>query len=263
MTRRVLLNAALVLGSLAVRVPAAEERQAIELRTYLFASEAKLEAFAAYAREALVPALHRAGCRPVGLFALRAEDNKNLPAAWSNEFRLLLLIPHPTFDSVFLLDDRLAVDAAHAAAEAAALQAPMKDPVYLRRETQIMAGFQECPRVVAPVSGPQRVVQLRIYESHNEERARRKVEMFDQGGEIAIFRSVGLLPVFFGRSVGGTLMPNLTYMLAFESPSAMEAAWAKFRADPAWIRLKDDPKYADTVSRITNLILRPLPGSDI
>ena len=59
------------------------------------------------------------------------------------------------------------------------------------------------------------------------------------------------------------LMPNLTYMLAFDSPAAMEEAWGKSRADPAWIKLKDDPKYKDTVSNISNVVLRPLPGSQI
>ncbi len=257
---RLIVRAAALFTTLAIQ---ADDRQAIELRTYVFASQAKMEVFSAYARDALVPALHRAGCRPVGLFELRVEDNPDLPAAWSNEWRMFVLIPHPSFESVFRLDDRLAADREHEAAERAALDTPIKNPVYIRRESQILLGFRECPKVVAPVSGSQRVMQLRIYESHNEDRARRKVEMFDEGGEIAIFRSVGLLPVFFGRSVGGTLLPNLTYMLAFETRSHMEAAWARFRKDPAWLRLKDDPKYADTVSRITNLILRPLPGSDI
>ena len=43
----------------------------------------------------------------------------------------------------------------------------------------------------------------------------------------------------------------------------MEAAWAAFMKDPEWQRLKADPTYADTVSNITNLVLRPLPGSQI
>ena len=33
--------------------------------------------------------------------------------------------------------------------------------------------------------------------------------------------------------------------------------------DPEWTKLKADPAYADTVSNITNLILRPAAGSQI
>jgi hypothetical protein len=74
---------------------------------------------------------------------------------------------------------------------------------------------------------------------------------------------VGLNPVFFGQSFAGTLLPNLTYMLGFDSPEAMKAAWDAFLAHPEWAAMKADPKYADTVSRITNLILRPMAGSQI
>lgn len=87
--------------------------------------------------------------------------------------------------------------------------------------------------------------------------------MFNEGGEIGIFRRVGMNPVLFGQSLAGTLLPNLTYMLAFDSPAAMDGAWLKFRADPEWIKLKDDPAYKDTVSNISNFVLRPLPGSQI
>ena len=66
-----------------------------------------------------------------------------------------------------------------------------------------------------------------------------------------------------GQSIAGTLLPNCTYMVGFENPAAREAAWAAFIKHPEWEKMKNDPKYADTVSRITNLILRPLPGSQI
>jgi hypothetical protein len=51
-------------------------------------------------------------------------------------------------------------------------------------------------------------------------------------------------------------------MLAFDTP----ARWTRrgqVPADPAWTQLKDDPKYAGHVSNITNLVLRPLPGTQI
>jgi hypothetical protein len=39
--------------------------------------------------------------------------------------------------------------------------------------------------------------------------------------------------------------------------------WAAFGAHPAWVRLKNDPQYADTVSKITSRFLVPAGYSQI
>jgi hypothetical protein len=72
-------------------------------------------------------------------------------------------------------------------------------------------------------------------------------------------------PVFFGEMISGTKMPNLVYMLAFESMAARDAAWSAFGSDPAWKELRTKPGNSDAeiVSNITNSILRPLPFSPI
>jgi hypothetical protein len=106
--------------------------------------------------------------------------------------------------------------------------------------------------------------QLRIYESHNEKAAKKKIEMFDIG-ELAIFARCGLNAVFFGETILGPLMPNLTYMLAFADTAAKDTAWNAFRADPEWVRLKAIPGFTDKeiVTRITNLLLVPAAYSQI
>jgi len=242
---------------------AADARQIVELRTYHFASPQRLEVFAGFTADALVPALRRLGCTPIGVFRAHAADNPNLASDTNLELRIFIIIPHPDAASAMTLDERLAADPVYLAAETNALAAPLKDPVFVRRDTQLLRAFRKCPTVRAPARGPHRVAQLRIYESHNEDRARWKVHMFDEGGELAIFEQVGLRPVLFGASVAGTRLPNLVYMLAFDTREELDAAWTRFRADPAWLKLKDDPIYADTVSHIVSIILRPLPGSEI
>ena len=57
-----------------------------------------------------------------------------------------------------------------------------------------------------------RLLNFRVYESHNERAGKKKIEMFNKG-ELALFRRVGLTPVFFGETVVGSAMPNLTYLL--------------------------------------------------
>jgi hypothetical protein len=245
------------------RAPAGE-KQLIELRTYHFASAAKREAFERFLAKAAIPALNRAGVRPVGAFKLLAKDNADAkPPVTADGTDLYVLLPHESAASVLALDAKLAGDGEFQEAGRDVLMAPKSDPAYTRYETSLLLGFDQCPRVEVPTTADTRVLQLRVYESHSRERNRKKVEMFDAGGEIAIFRRVGMPPVFFGEAVAGPRMPNLTYMLGFADEAAMKKGWDAFRADPEWKKLSKDPQYKDTVSQITNLVLRPVAGSQV
>ncbi|RPJ60592.1 MAG: NIPSNAP family protein, partial [Acidobacteria bacterium] len=135
-----------------------------------------------------------------------------------------------------------------------------------RMESSLMLAFEQMPKVTASplaVEKKSRIFEMRIYESHHGMMAKKKVEMFNEGGEIAIFRKTGLQPVFFGETLVGPRMPNLTYMVVFPDWAAREKAWDTFRNDPDWKKLSADPKYADTVSNITDLILRPTAYSQV
>lgn len=141
--------------------------------------------------------------------------------------------------------------------------APKDSPAYERFESSLLLAFDGCPQVEVPTLAESRVLQLRIYESHNDERALMKIAMFNTGGEIEIFRRVGMDPVFFGQALVGSKLPNLTYMLSFKDEQAMQEGWGKFGKDPGWLTLRNDETYKDTVSNITNLVLRPARGSQI
>jgi hypothetical protein len=234
----------------------------LELRIYRFASPAKLEAFEGFCSKAAVPALERAGVGPVGVFKLLAADNPDLKLQ-ADPLDLYVLRPYESAEAVILAAKRLAADRTFQEQGAAFLAAPKADPAFVRYESSLLLAFAGMPHVETPAKGPSRLFQLRIYESHSEERARKKIEMFDEGGEIGIFRRCGMTPVFFGQALIGARLPNLHYMLGFEDRGAMDKAWAAFRADPAWTKLKDDPAYKDTVSNITNLVLRPSAASQI
>jgi hypothetical protein len=126
-----------------------------------------------------------------------------------------------------------------------------------------MLAFEAIPRLERPTKAESRIFQLRIYESHNSLAGKKKVEMFNTGGEIAVFRKTGMNPVFFGESLIGPKLPNLTYMLGFDDMEAKEKAWSTFRVDPDWLKLKANAYYKDTVSNITNIMLRPASCSQI
>jgi len=133
---------------------------------------------------------------------------------------------------------------------------------YVRMEITLLRAFGSMPEVegLTPEPGkPPRVFELRTYESNNPVTLRQKIGCLKKGGEIAIFRRVGLTPVFFGETIAGRNMPNLTYMLVYDSLAAREKSWAAFGADPDWQKLRTHPGWTDPeiVSNISNILLRP------
>ena len=88
-----------------------------------------------------------------------------------------------------------------------------------------MLAFADMPRLEPPTAllDKSRIFELRVYESHSRQAAKKKIDMFNEGGEIAIFRKTGLQPVFFGETLFGPAMPNLTYMLVFDSMASRDA----------------------------------------
>jgi hypothetical protein len=231
--------------------------QVLELRRYRLRSGALASRFAAYAKEALVPALGRAGLAPIGAWNV---------AMGPDSPTVHLLLPHPDAASVVTLDARLEGDAEYRKAAAASLALPPVDPPFLSCDSSLHAAVGTMPGVEKPtgaVAGKDRVFELRTYRSATEAASRRKIEMFEAGGELALFRRVGLNPVFFGRDLVGPGLPSLTYMVAFADAAAREQAWAAFRDHPEWVKMRDDPRYADTVSSIDSALLRPTDYSQV
>lgn len=250
--RRTFMTASLAAAA-AAPAPAAEPAgELYELRSYAL-KPGKAGLLDAYLSGALLPAVKRLGGGPVGVFAEKGEPSK-----------VRVLIVHPSPIGFAALPARLADDAEYRRAGADYLAATAADPVYTRVESSILVPIAGMSRLERPDVSHPRLLNLRVYESHNERAAAKKIEMFNKG-ELAIFRRVGLTPVFFAAAIAGAAMPNLTYLLAFADEAARTAAWDRFRADPEWLRLKAMPEYADKeiVSKITNTILVPAAYSEI
>ena len=118
------------------------------------------------------------------------------------------------------------------------------DPAYMRISVAAFSAFKGFPKLIKPSAdaGGQRYFELRIYESHSEYKAYMKVKMFNEG-ELDIFADVGLRGVFFGSAVSGDNLPNLTYMLVYDTEAGKEKAWESFRKAPAWKALKAEDIY--------------------
>ena len=226
----------------------------LELQKFTLESESQLEAVNGYLRDAFIPACNRLGIRPVGVF----RDMKEISPVY-------VLVPHPTLESAASLSHSLLGDSEFTSKAAAFIGAPKATKPFTELERQLMLAFKGMPTVETPAKGPGRVFQLRTYESPSLKMGQKKIEMFNDAGEIKIFREVGLNPVFFGETLFGAKMPNLTYMLGFESEEAQKAAWGKFGQHPDWQRLRGMAEYADgTILRnIINIPLKPAEYSQI
>lgn len=231
-------------------------RQFIELRRYHLLPGTKQRAFAAFVGDVAIPAMNRAGVGRVGAFTV--VYGENAPS-------LLLVLAHPSLESVATLRDRLADDGTYMRAGAPILDAPLSDPAFVRVESTLLRAFAAMP-TLEPAAGAgtnaPRICELRTYESHSDRAALNKLAMFN-AGEIPIFRRAGLTPVFFGETVIGAKMPSLTYMVTMRDMAARDAAWSAFGKDPAWKTLSGDPQYRDNVSAISDIILQPTSYSQI
>jgi hypothetical protein len=234
--------------------PKPEASELFELRTYTLKA-AKLPLLEDYLAKAFLPALRRLGIGPVGAFTETADKDVR---------RAVVLIVHKTADSVPSWPARLAADEEYRQTAKDYLAAKAEDPVYQRIESSLLSAIAGMPKMAKPDPSKPRLFNLRVYESHNERAAAKKVEMFEKG-ELAIFKSVGLTPVFFASALAGPAMPNLTYMLVFPDDAGRKEAWGKFGGNPDWAKLKATPGYADKeiVSKITNRILTPMTCSEI
>jgi hypothetical protein len=229
------LTGLLLAGAVFGTSPAAsaQGRSYYQLRIYhCLSGDHSLEQFL---ETTLVPALHHAGIPRVGVFKPLDVDST-----------VYVLIPLTSMD--------------------AALRQPRDTaPLYSRMESILLYAFEDMPAPAVPdLSAPksERVYELRSYESATEAYHLSKVRMFNQGGEVALFKKLGFNAVFYADVLSGSRMPNLMYMTTFNSRADRDQHWAAFGSDPTWKNLSALPEYQHNVSKIDDTFLRPLAFSD-
>lgn len=215
-----------------------------EIRTYRLDSEEKQQIVSDYLRDAALPAWQRMGLGPVGVFTeIGKEPGPSVH----------VLLTYSSIEQFASARQTLEEDGQHQTAGKEYLSVVADDPTFARIESSLMVAFAGMPKMELP-SKELGVLELRTYESYSEAKARRKVEMFNEG-EIPIFSNVGLTPVFFGETLIGPRVPNLKYMLATPDLESNKAGWKKFIVNKDWVAMRDLPRYADTVSKASNLYL--------
>jgi len=227
-----------------------------EIRTYKTTGTSKMKMVNSYLEHALIPALKRMGLDRIGVFT-NMDD--------SEDYSTYVLIPFPALSFFAELNTRLHADTEYLKSAQEFFTVPKDDPQYTRIHSSFFKAFKGIPVIEMPeqtAGNKPRIFEIRIYESHTEEKAALKVDMFNSG-EIQVMRDTQLGPVFFGEALIGDNLPNLTYMLSASNREEHNAHWDKFRVHPEWERMKVMPKYKDTVSNITKIFLKPTSYSQI
>lgn len=262
MNRRNLLRSGGVAGATLAGMPLSAQsganaaaRSLIEVRKILFRNnrENKRAAYLKFLENHYAPALKRAGVEAAGFFNNDVGPDKP---------HVLCVLSYSSGNALIDVREKLGADRAF---QAARKEVYGKGPVYERVESSLLRAFSMTPKVEIPKADAPLYFELRTYESDDPVSLAAKIEMFEGGGEIALFRKYGLQPVFFGQALIGDRMPNLTYMVAFPNPAARVEAWRKFATSPEWDKLKRTPGWSDgeVVSSITNATYTGLPFSEI
>jgi NIPSNAP protein len=233
-------------------------REFYEIKVYHFKDTTQERMIDRYLQDAFLPALHRAGIKNVGAF--KAIANDTIP-----DKLLYVFIPLGSLDQLTKLNDKLTADAVYQTAGKDYLGLAYNNLPYTRIETILLQAFPLAPQMQKPaLTSPfnQRVYELRSYESPTEMIGRNKIQMFNEGGEISLFKRLGFNAIFYAEVISGSHEPNLMYMTSFENRTERDAHWKKFGDDPEWKRLSALPEYQHNVSHIDITFLRPVDYSD-
>lgn len=114
------------------------------------------------------------------------------------------------------------------------------EPPYEHYSESVLEATGYSPEIAAsPAGAPPRIFELRVYHSPTWRQLKALHDRF-AGPEVKIFHRVGVNPILYTSTMFGANMPNLTYVIPFESLAAREKAWNAFSADPEWVKVRKE-----------------------
>ncbi|HBC78633.1 MAG TPA: NIPSNAP family containing protein [Bacteroidales bacterium] len=235
-----------------------KKQQFYEIKIYRIRDAGQAATIDKYLKDAFIPAMHRSGISKIGVF-------KPVEADTAYGKLIYVFIPYKTSDEYFKLVTILENDKTYQAAGKDFIDAPYNNPPFIRYESVFMKAFSYMPefRVTAyntPVS--ERIYELRSYESATEAKALKKIQMFNEGGEIGIFEKIGANAVFYGQVLLGSQKPRLMYMTTYADMKSHDEHWQAFRNSPEWKTISSLEEYKNTTSKTKAFLLHPTDYSD-
>lgn len=227
------------------------EKEIYEWRVYHFKNGGQKSKVDKFYEEALIPALNEMGVK-VGAFGEYGQADP--PTVY-------YLLVFPSLAEYHRVKKALWTNSSFLQKSKQFFDETAENGTFTRYETYLLEAFDAIPKLRMP-DKHRGLLELRTYESNNEEAGQRKIKMFNDE-ELGLFDQVGLRSVFFGEILAGPQMPALVYMLWFKDMDERTANWAKFINSPEWATMRVKPEYANTVSVVNKNFLVPLPYSQV
>lgn len=234
-------------------------REFYQLKIYHLNSAEQVQGILSYLKEAYLPALHRHGISKVGVFVPIDQDTLT-------DKKIYVFIPVQHLVQLVALPHVLARDKQYLQASTEYRNASYDHPAYQRIESILLRAFPLAPHVMTPdLQTPKsdRIYELRSYESPSESYNSNKVEMFNKGGEIGIFKRIHANAVFYSNVFSGSHMPNLMYMTTYKNMDDRNAHWKDFSNDPLWKKISSMNHYQHNVSHVDDTFLHGVSFSDL
>ena len=229
-----------------------------QVKIYHLKNEGQVAQVDAYLQNAYLPALHRKGIKNIGVFKPIANDTASVKFIY-------VLIPFKSVEQWRNINDELNKDKTYTDASESFRNASSDKAPYDRMESILLEAFPiQDHLLIPPTKTPERVFELRSYESPTEELAEKKMAMFNIGGEVEIFKRLGFNPVFYGKVISGSHMPNLMYMPVFDNVQKRNDGWKSFGSDAKWKEISAKPENENkvSVSHIDSILMHSASYSD-
>src|SRR5450432_109663 len=236
------------------------QKDIYEMLVYKLKTAEQITATDNFLKDAYLPAMHRLGIKQIGVFKPVANDTAEIK-------KIILLVQYISLDVWQKTKSNINTDPVYLNAAKSFSDPDTGHLPYVRLESTIMEAFPDQPKLIPTSlkSNPDALYELRSYESPTEELHRVKVNMFNAGGEVILFKRLDFQAVFYSDVLSGSRMPNLIYMVVFANAAAKEEHWKAFGSSPEWKTISVDPKYRNnvSVSHIDSWLLKRTAYSDL
>jgi NIPSNAP len=231
-----------------------------EITVYNLKSQQQIDATDQFLKNARLPAMHRLGVHMIGVFKPITNDTASIK-------RIFLIVPYGSLDAWYKMKQSLNEDTEFSEAAKSFSSADTGHLPYLRIESTLLEAFPSQPKLISTTlkSNPEAIYELRSYESPTEKLNRLKVDMFNRGDEIGLFKNLDFQALFYANVLSGSHMPNLIYMIAFPNLASRDAHWKAFGSSAQWKNISNDPQYQNniSVSHVDSYLLQRTGYSDL
>jgi NIPSNAP len=221
------------------------------IQIYHCSSNQQIKGIDNYLQNTYLPYLHKAGIQKIGVFAPIINDT-------AVDKKLYVWVPMQSLNVLDKLDQGIELIDPFGKNEVVDLQNADSSLPYTRIERIVTKSFKyqtQFEKTSSLTKSPDRIYEYRSYESPTENAHLRKVHMFNEGGEITLFKRLNFNAIFYAKAIVGDRMPNLIYMTSFNNMADRDEHWKAFSASPEWQSISNMPKYLKSVNRNETVLM--------